>query len=177
MNLITPDTGEAFLTQIPVNKCIDVLLVNRLEVPGLAENRPSVLVGDFVLVSPPEPVETINTRTWFEGRVHRVMANHISLRFDDSFSTYRGNVFDVRFVLNRLPYRRMHHALTNKYDPPRILFPSPTHARDNRHVTTAQIEAINPRNRSIAEDPEQMQTIATIVNLVPGSVPFIVFGP
>ncbi|KAF9527429.1 RNA helicase [Crepidotus variabilis] len=149
----------------------------KLHVQGLAENRPSVLVGDFILVSPPEPVQTINTRTWFEGRVHKVYENYVSLRFGDSFSTYRGTTFDVRFVLNRLPYRRMHHALVNKYDPPRILFPGPAHIRNTTAVTPAQIAEINPRNRPIKEDAEQMQTIAAIVNQIPGSVPFIVFGP
>lgn len=92
-----------------------------MHVKGLAEDRPSVLVGDYILVKRRE--DTVS----YEGRVHAVKKLIVSLRFSDQFSTYKGNKFDVQFVFNRLPMRRMHHSITNSSNPTRILFPSPEH--------------------------------------------------
>ncbi|KAF9486245.1 RNA helicase [Pholiota conissans] len=149
----------------------------KLLVEGLAEGRPSVLVGDFVLVSHTESAETLNKRTWYEGRVHKVYENHVSLHFNDGFSTYRGTKFDVRFVLNRLPYRRMHQAVTNKNDQSRILFPEPKHIQGVQRVPLEKIVGLVPFYRPIGEDEEQTETVAAIVDQKPGSVPFVVFGP
>ncbi|KAF8906751.1 RNA helicase [Gymnopilus junonius] len=149
----------------------------KLKVEGLAENRPSVLVGDFILVSRSEDAETMNTRTWYEGRVHQVHQNHVTLRFSDEFNTYKGTKFDVRFVLNRLPYRRMHQALTNKFTPTRLLFPGPNHIQGLTRVLPSQIEQINPVYRPLGEDEEQKETVTAILNMKLGSVPFVVFGP
>jgi helicase MOV-10 len=151
--------------------------IHRLLVEGLAESRPSVLVGDFILVSHAGSPDTLNTRPWFEGRVHKVYAKHVSLHFGDSFSTYRGTKFDVRFVLNRLPFRRMHQAVTNKFNPSRLLFPEPEHIRGVQRVTLDKIVDLVPFYRPLGEDEEQMETVAAIVNQKPGSVPFVVFGP
>ncbi|KAF8970450.1 P-loop containing nucleoside triphosphate hydrolase protein [Flammula alnicola] len=149
----------------------------KLLVEGLAENRPSVLVGDFILVSHSESSDTVNTRTWHEGRVHKVYEKHVSLHFGSDFSTYRGTKFDVRFVLNRLPYRRMYQALVNKFDPIRFLFPGPEHIRGAERVPLDKIVELVPFYRPLGEDEEQMETVAAIVNQKPGSVPFVVFGP
>ncbi|KDR68378.1 hypothetical protein GALMADRAFT_257029 [Galerina marginata CBS 339.88] len=149
----------------------------KLLVEGLAENRPSVLVGDFILVSRPEGAETLNTRTWYEGRVHQVHQNHVSLRFSDEFRTYKGTKFDVRFVLNRLPFRRMHQVLTNKFNPVRLLFPGPAHIQGVARILPSKISEIVPFYRPLGEDDEQKETVAAIINQKPGSVPFVVFGP
>ncbi|KAJ2936839.1 hypothetical protein H1R20_g242, partial [Candolleomyces eurysporus] len=148
-----------------------------LQVPGLAENRPSVLVGDFILVSHVDSSVPLKQREWFEGRVHDVRMNDVVLRFGDNFSIYRGSKFDVRFVLNRLPYRRMHHALVNKFTPSRILFPSPRDVNGMQKVTTQQKSEPHLYNRELQTDEEQVEAIAAILNLRPGSVPFVVFGP
>ncbi|KAK0492593.1 RNA helicase [Armillaria luteobubalina] len=144
-----------------------------LQVKGLSEGRPSVLVGDFILVRPVGQPD----KTWFEGRVHHVAMSYLELAFSDKFNTYRGNKFDVRFVLNRLPHRRAHHALVNKNDSPRLLFPGPEHLRDAQPVSPDELEALIPLNRSLGDNPEQLETVAAIVHQPRGSVPFIVFGP
>lgn len=102
--------------------------------------------------------------------------NTVSLRFGSNFSTYRGNTFDVKFVLNRLPLRRMHQALTLKADSTRFLFPEPEHIRTTA-VGIEQLHTINPINRLIGEDYEQLMTVAAIFHQPPGSVPFVIFGP
>jgi helicase MOV-10 len=149
-------------------------------VKGLAEGRPSVLVGDFILFShavnsKSEDVFDPN-RTWFQGCVHQVHQNYVSLRFGGDFSVFRGSKFDVRFVLNRLPLRRMHDALANTFNPTRLLFPGPRNIISAR-VTPAEIRDITPVYRPLREDEEQLETVAAIVNQRPGSVPFVVFGP
>ncbi|KAJ7484325.1 P-loop containing nucleoside triphosphate hydrolase protein [Mycena latifolia] len=144
-----------------------------LQVKGLEEGRPSVIVGDFILVRhtgmPDGP--------WYEGRVHQVHQAHVSLRFDDKFSTYKGTKFDVKFTLNRLPHRRMHQALTNSWKESRILFPGAEHILRKLPVSVSERSSISPVNRRIAEDPEQFETVVAIVNQPPGSPPFVVFGP
>ncbi|KAF9057134.1 RNA helicase [Panaeolus papilionaceus] len=149
----------------------------KLKVAGLAENRPSVLVGDFINVSHTEPEDSVARRTWYQGRVHKVYESHVSLRFGEGFSTYRGTKFDVRFVLNRLPFRRMHQVLVIKTRPARFLFPTPELAIGMRSVTAAQMEDVNPYFRSLKEDDEQLETVTAILNQKAGSPPFIIFGP
>ncbi|KAJ2913799.1 hypothetical protein MD484_g6608, partial [Candolleomyces efflorescens] len=148
-----------------------------LQVPGLAENRPSVLVGDFILVSHADSGVSLTERQWFEGRVHDVRMNDVVLRFGDNFSTYKGTKFDVRFVLNRLTFRRMHHALVNGFVPSRIFFPSVRDVNGMKRVTAQQTSEIHLHNRELETDEEQVETVAAILNLRPGSVPFVVFGP
>ena len=152
-------------------------VTSSLEVKGLAENRPSVLVGDYILVSHTGTGDDGTPRTWYEGRVHNVLLNRVSLRFGEEFSTYKGTKFDVKFVLNQLPYRRMHQALSNSFNPARLLFPGPEHLRGAKRVTQAQIDMIVPINRVLRDDDEQMETVAAILNQKPGSIPFVLFGP
>jgi helicase MOV-10 len=145
--------------------------LNRLDVPGLAEKRPSVLVGDYIQVRKP------GTDIWYEGIVHAIMLNEVSLRFPNDFSTYRGNKFDVRFVLNRIPMRRMHQAVTYGQLQPRLLFPGLEHERPSFPPGISQTESIRPVNRIISGDEEQLTAIAAILYREPGSVPFVLFGP
>ncbi|KAF6753774.1 RNA helicase [Ephemerocybe angulata] len=148
-----------------------------LMVPGLAENRPSVLVGDYILLSHTSSSVGLQDRVWFEGRVHDVRMHDVVLAFGGDFSTYKGNKFDVRFKLNRLPFRRMHHALTNKFKPSRILFPTHIHIANVQRVTETQKANVNLYNRQLREDEEQLETVTAILHQKPGSVPFVVFGP
>ncbi|KAJ7199232.1 P-loop containing nucleoside triphosphate hydrolase protein [Mycena pura] len=144
-----------------------------LQVKGLEEGRPCVIIGDFIRVRRTDAAEG----PWYEGRVHKVHESHVSLRFGETFSTYKGTKFDVHFTLNRLPHRRMHQALTNSFKESRILFPGAQHISQHQRASAAQINSIMPMNRHIADDPEQLETVAAIVHRPRGSVPFVVFGP
>ncbi|KAF8206083.1 P-loop containing nucleoside triphosphate hydrolase protein [Mycena galopus ATCC 62051] len=144
-----------------------------IQVQGLEEGRPCVMVGDFILVRH----TGVEDGAWFEGRVHKVHQNRVSLRFDDRFSTYKGTKFDVKFTLNRLPHRRMHHALTNNFKESRIVFPRAEHLLRNTRVTALQRNSISCVNRRIVEDAEQFDAVVAIVHQPPGSPPFVVFGP
>ena len=105
--------------------------------------------------------------------MHKVTGTTLKLRFGDDFSLYSGNTVDVRFVLNRMPFRRMHQALARHFCPARILFPEIEHVK----TMPAIQEDIVPFNRCIGENPEQLACVISILQQPPGSPPFVIFGP
>ncbi|KAF7966507.1 hypothetical protein HWV62_21353 [Athelia sp. TMB] len=139
-----------------------------LDVPGLSENRPSVLIGDQILV---KPIESTTGR-WFSGHVHFVHMESVGLRFHSSFSWSAGQKYNIRFKLNRIPLRRQHQALDTAFTQDRVLFPEPKHVQ-----APFPPRALTIVNKLIATNPNQLMAVKGIVNQQPGSVPFIVFGP
>jgi len=115
-----------------------------------------------------------NDGKWYEGRVHEIGVKDIKLRLNDDFSLYRGSEVDVQFVLNRLPFRRMHQGLTVSLSPPRVLFPEINHAWTSPVPPENKMTFVN---RAIGENPEQAGAVAAILRQPPGSLPFIIFGP
>ncbi|KAF7323612.1 RNA helicase [Mycena kentingensis (nom. inval.)] len=145
-----------------------------LEVPGLAEKRPSVLVGDRILV---QRDGTTDPGRWFEGGVHVVRQKEVGLRFHISFRPAAPTeLFSARFKLNRYPMRRQHQALDSAFSEERVLFPVPAHVPATPYPTTrsASIKVFNPL---IATNAPQLQAVVSIANRPAGSVPFIIFGP
>ncbi|TFK49292.1 P-loop containing nucleoside triphosphate hydrolase protein [Heliocybe sulcata] len=141
-----------------------------LDVPGLAEKRPSVLVGDRILVQR----HGSEKGHWFEGHVHFVERDHVGLRFHSSFPGHSANHrYHVRFKLNRIPLRRQHQALDAALRGEHLFFPEVTHVACSRTLSTT----ICPYNSDIASNPAQMQAIASILDMKQVSVPFVVFGP
>ncbi|KAG1741528.1 RNA helicase [Suillus paluster] len=143
-----------------------------LEVPGLAEKRPSVLIGDRFLVQKHGAVEG----HWYEGNVHVVQQASVGLRFDRSFRGWSPQQrYTVRFKLNRIPMKRQHQALDTAFAFDKFLFPQRAHilplgARPG-------MGPIIPFNSLIATNPPQLQAVTSILFQQPGSAPFIVFGP
>ncbi|TFY78231.1 hypothetical protein EWM64_g5781 [Hericium alpestre] len=88
--------------------------------------------------------------------------------------------YDLRFKLNRMPLRRMHHAVTMDIpdDLCRLLFPTPTHvaveaeSRDEDDILEMVLY-----NADIRNDRKQMQCVHSITRQPAGSVPFIIYGP
>ncbi|KAL0066361.1 hypothetical protein AAF712_006620 [Marasmius tenuissimus] len=142
---------------------------NNLDVPGLAEKRPSVLVGDKILVQPHGSPEG----RWFEGGVHTVRKEDVGMKFHKKFVPKPTDRFSVRFRLNRYPLRREHQALGLVFAHDRILFP------EREHLLGAAAQGLprNTFNPAIASNPRQLQAVASILNAPAGSVPFVVFGP
>ncbi|KXZ53363.1 hypothetical protein GPECTOR_7g1259 [Gonium pectorale] len=82
-----------------------------LQVPGLAEKRPSVLKGDRLYV---RPAGADSGREW-EGVVHVVEREQVLLGFAKSFRGsvwVAGRLFDVRFSVNRSMFNRLQAALS-----------------------------------------------------------------
>ncbi|KAL0572130.1 hypothetical protein V5O48_009828 [Marasmius crinis-equi] len=139
-----------------------------LDVPGLAEKRPSVLVGDRILVQRSGSAQG----HWFEGGVHVVRKEEVGLKFHRSFTANPSDRFLVRFKLNRYPVRRQHQALDSAFTQDRVLFPAPQHLR--RAIPQGVGRTYNP---TIATNPRQLQAVTSIARAPAGSVPFVIFGP
>ncbi|KAJ3561909.1 hypothetical protein NP233_g9903 [Leucocoprinus birnbaumii] len=145
-------------------------LFYHLQVPGLAEKRPSVLTGDRILVRKQDGQQG----HWYEGHVHFVHQHEVGLRFHQSFGGWSpSQKYHVRFKLNRIPVRRQHQALDTAFTQSRVLFPNSSHLP---MIPLPQPPAtfFNPL---IQNNPPQMSAIAGILESPPGSLPFVVFGP
>ncbi|KAK7916467.1 hypothetical protein WMY93_012228 [Mugilogobius chulae] len=82
-----------------------------LKVPGVAENRPSVLRGDSLRVSKSE--DTQSPIILYTGYVHRVELDRVKLGFSKSLlQTFINKMkFDVEFTINRFPIKMQHRAV------------------------------------------------------------------
>ncbi|XP_030630697.1 RNA helicase Mov10l1 [Chanos chanos] len=94
-----------------------------LEVPGLAEGRPSLYAGDKVLLKKPSNRGVVIE---YIGYVAEITEEDVSLRVNTEFQqSYLGEPLDVEFTLNRLTVRRCHSALEqSKHFGENVLFPS-----------------------------------------------------
>uniref|UniRef100_A0A7N8YPM0 RNA helicase n=1 Tax=Mastacembelus armatus TaxID=205130 RepID=A0A7N8YPM0_9TELE len=140
-----------------------------LGVPGVAENRPSVLRGDCLRVSKSE--DTVQPITVYTGYVHRVELDSVKLGFSKRLlQTFISNMkFDVEFTINRFPLKLQHRAveLAVKHQLEEVLFPS------------GFISILFSRmfNRQLENNPEQHAAVECIVAGSSKPAPHIVFGP
>ncbi|KAF7971347.1 hypothetical protein HWV62_21363 [Athelia sp. TMB] len=111
---------------------------------------------------------------WYEGGVHIVRKEEVGLRFHSSFRWSRTEVYNVRFKLNRYPLRRQHQALDTAFAQNRLLQPPGWRADFVSETPNLRIACYN---KLIAENPHQMKAVNAIVTQLPGSLPFVVFGP
>ncbi|XP_045894481.1 RNA helicase Mov10l1 isoform X2 [Micropterus dolomieu] len=80
-----------------------------LEVLGLAEGRPSLNIGDRILLKKPQCNEVVME---YVGYVAEINDEDVSLRVNSDFQrSYLGEPLDVEFSYNRLTMRRCHNAL------------------------------------------------------------------
>ncbi|KAG8946802.1 hypothetical protein FRC04_011458 [Tulasnella sp. 424] len=77
-----------------------------IQVPGLAEKRPSVIVGDLIKIRLHG-----EQRVTHGGYVHRLKSLGVLLSLHYDFPFVRGLTYDIDFTLNRLPFRRQHQAV------------------------------------------------------------------
>ncbi|EMD34730.1 hypothetical protein CERSUDRAFT_158351 [Gelatoporia subvermispora B] len=143
-----------------------------MAVPGLAEKRPSVVVGDRIEAQ----VANSSSGRCFEGFVHVVRLEDVCLRFGPSFKPTNGQRFNVRFKLNRIPLRRQHEALAAKGPALRVvLFPELSDASSHEAVRSEPPPRLY--DNRLKNNTEQLRAVTSIMRLKPGSAPFIVFGP
>ncbi|XP_045527912.1 putative helicase mov-10-B.1 [Pieris brassicae] len=142
-----------------------------LEVPGLAEKRPSLLRGDRVYVRPQGAPDYM-----FESTIKHIEDNTVLLAgMDSSFLMlyYPESLFDVRFMMSRVPKERMHDAVhklfTSKQDS--RVFPQ----MNLKKVPLQKITRFH--NDRIASNPEQRSAVTHIVSGTHGLAPYIVYGP
>ncbi|XP_026314973.1 RNA helicase Mov10l1-like isoform X2 [Hyposmocoma kahamanoa] len=144
-----------------------------LVVPGLGEKRPSLMLGDLVFLKPQD-----NEELMFEAIVTDMAAENIvyvSGLHPDFKKFYRiDGLFDVRFIMSRMPLERMHQAVNSvvkeSVDVKRV-FP---HANKN----IVQVKPIKYYyNPKIETNAEQRLAVERIVSGTSGTAPFLVHGP
>uniref|UniRef100_A0A8C7D8R6 RNA helicase n=1 Tax=Oncorhynchus kisutch TaxID=8019 RepID=A0A8C7D8R6_ONCKI len=144
-----------------------------LQVPGVAENRPSVLRGDCLKVAKSE--DKVQPITVYTGYVHRVELERVKLGFSKRLvqSFISNTRFDVEFTINRFPLKLQHRAvdLAEKHQMDEVLFPS------GSGVRTTHIQKRCMFNRQLENNPEQHAAIQRIVSGASKPAPYLVFGP
>lgn len=142
-----------------------------LEVPGLAEKRPSLLRGDRVFIRKVGEEEIA-----YEGSIFEIEDNYIEISGVDKVfeSIYKAEMlFDVRFILGRRNLERMHLAVAKLPSSTHLtkVFPEP-----NKKIPKL-IEIDRFYNASIKENPEQATAVQHIISGTSGRAPYMVFGP
>ncbi|KAF8388088.1 hypothetical protein HHK36_026754 [Tetracentron sinense] len=142
-----------------------------LEVPGLAERRPSLVYGDFVFakLAYEDPDDTTPSH---QGFIHRVEAEEVCLRFSKDFHQRHqdGNLYNFRFTYNRVNMRRLYQAVQAAEGLAReLLFPCQSSRR--RVIKTTPMV---PLSSSLNE--EQMCSVEMILGCK-GAPPYVIHGP
>lgn len=144
-----------------------------LRVPGVAENRPSVLRGDCLRVSKSE--DKVEPITMFNGYVHRVELESVKLGFSKKLlQIFISNMkFNVEFTLNRYSLRLQHRAveLAAKHQLEEVLFPSGAAAAN------LPMPKLRMSNRQLENNPQQHAAVQRIVAGSSKPAPHLVFGP
>lgn len=105
-----------------LRRCGDYLM---LKVPGLAEKRPSLMVGDKVVVSFQCYSSKENPK--YEGFIHKIKSTELFLKFNQKFHReYNGEDCQVSFIMSNASLQRCHVGINlaiNRLGPD-ILFPT-----------------------------------------------------
>ncbi|KAJ9601053.1 hypothetical protein L9F63_000788, partial [Diploptera punctata] len=140
-----------------------------LDVPGLSENRPSVLRGDRIHVK----IQGDSALVKYEGQVHFVRETQVWLGFNKALrEKFLPNMkFHVEYSVNRLPVRVQHRALEMIKDCQLsyILFP--------KQHSKKEIFNLTWYNRKVNQNPEQQQAVINILAGTAYPSPYLVFGP
>uniref|UniRef100_A0A8C1D6B3 RNA helicase n=1 Tax=Cyprinus carpio carpio TaxID=630221 RepID=A0A8C1D6B3_CYPCA len=141
-----------------------------LKLPGVSENRPSVLRGDHLLLTKSEEVSFSNV-TKYKGYVHKVELDRVKLGFSRRFldQVYLDKMkFRVEFTVNRLPLRLQHRAvhMAVQHKLRDVLFPVGS-------------RSLNPAlfDQQLQRNPEQYSAVCNIVAGTSKPAPYLVFGP
>ncbi|XAR54698.1 RNA helicase [Bertholletia excelsa] len=142
-----------------------------VEVPGLAERRPSLVNGDQVyakLVS-----ENVREATGpYKGHIYRVEAEEVHLRFDKVVHLHHndGNLYNVQFTYNRNNMKKLYQATEEAESlETEFLFPGGTSRK--RFIRAARL---TPLSSFLNE--EQKQSVRMILGCK-GGPPYVIHGP
>ncbi|XP_033105500.1 RNA helicase Mov10l1-like isoform X2 [Anneissia japonica] len=79
-----------------------------MSVDGLAEGRPSVLVGDRIILT---PIDAPSNTVKYEGYVHEVYGEEVLLKFHPSFhDNYVAEEYHISFTFSKTVLQRCHQA-------------------------------------------------------------------
>ena len=144
-----------------------------IEVPGLAEGRPSLLRGDKLFLRESGGSKMVE----YEGFIHQVRETEVWVGVSERLVNKLTPevTWDVRFTVSLHPSRLMHRAvklaqtleLTSK-----TLFPD-----DSCLGSSPTKPTLSCYNQEVAANPEQRAAVQAIVSGLSGPAPYIVFGP
>jgi helicase MOV-10 len=174
---VTPDLGPK--CTFPFTKYL-----HSVEIENDDEDLlPEVVLGDFLWL------DDVKNNIRYEARVAKIdvfTRHHLAIldmlvRLPPDSNLYQGTHLALQLKHNRLIIRHQYHALTSSFTSPRrLLFPSVSDIKLKRHLSRAEIYNLKFRhlvNRTIRDDPQQLQAVVSILEQPPGSVPFLVYGP
>ncbi|PWA28754.1 hypothetical protein CCH79_00014845 [Gambusia affinis] len=147
-------------------------------VPGVSENRPSVLRGDSLLVYPQGEKEVK-----YRGYVYSVQLDSVRLGFASELlnrymtgkdlSLIEGIKFNVEFTINRLTVHLQHRAaqFARIHKLSSVLFPA---AMPREEPDLPKLKLFDYQ---LEKNPEQYQAVQHIVAGSSRPAPYLVFGP
>ncbi|NWZ86892.1 SDE3 helicase, partial [Poecile atricapillus] len=147
-----------------------------LNVPGVAENRPSLLRGDHLFAHLSSERDH-SPLVQYKGYVHSVELEKVRLGFSSKLQKkFVNNLkFDVTFTFNRLPLQVQHRAavLAMRRGLFSLLFPS---ASCHKSLFPGPFQ---PRwfNRKLETNEEQCKAVTHIVTGMSRPAPYLIFGP
>uniref|UniRef100_A0A8B9S8E3 RNA helicase n=1 Tax=Apteryx owenii TaxID=8824 RepID=A0A8B9S8E3_APTOW len=147
-----------------------------LDVPGVAENRPSVLRGDHLFASLSSERDR-SPLVQYKGYVHAVELEKVRLGFSSKLQKkFVNNLkFDVTFTFSRLPLQVQHRAvvLAMQRGLAGVLFPSSSCQQSLFNG------AFQPRwfDQKLQDNEEQRRAVTHIVTGVSRPAPYLIFGP
>lgn len=153
-----------------LNKCNEYF---SLEVKGLSENKPSLLVGHSVIVT---DIWDSN-KTKYEGVIHIVRGENILMKFHPRFhDIYTGYDISVKFVCSRTGYRKRHQAinLAITHLGQNLLFPMKVDCKSEQ-VSAERLNSIIWYNKSL--NPNQKAAVHNILSGVCRPLPYLIYGP
>lgn len=128
-----------------------------LEVPGLVEGRPSVVIGDRVIVKSSYGMET---EVQYFGYVIQVNDDELVLKFNSAFvQTYDREPVDVEFTYNRVSARRCHFGVEQAvYLGETVLLPAKIVPKSPQTVTTwNDIDMVMLERKNCCKSQDQMK--------------------
>lgn len=150
-----------------------------LEVPGLAEKRPSIVKGDMV------DLRIHEDRVGYRGTIMRVNDSTVEIgSIDAEFYDIVKKTpevlkdMDVKFVLSRLAHERQHQGVQRVVQNGLVpcLFP-PEKVGFKLELETRTLNDGDFFNSTIAQNREQKAAVLKILNATSTPYPYIVFGP
>lgn len=156
-----------------------------LMIENLAERRPSLCIGDKIIITPPDTEET----TKYEGKITKIKQDRILLKFYQDFHTdYNGEIWKAVFDTARTNVRKQHEAVERSvarlsrqyFFPTECKLQAPTYdvvLKDGQLVLNDGTESIHYSWFNTLLNESQKQTIVTALRGEVKPLPFVIYGP
>lgn len=144
-----------------------------IEINGLCERRPSLIIGDTVIVKDIWD----NNASRYEGVIHEVKGELVLMKFQRQFQeTYSGSDVSIEFHFSRTKYRKAHHAINLAISNlgQEILFPTLLLRKQNQ-VPPEKLNSIQWFNKNL--NNWQKSAVSNILLGQCRPKPYLIYGP